>query len=411
MSESPASWGGAGTPPRVKYGLFASWPGREGALPAFDYFRDRADEIGAREAIEKARADGRAIVGVLCTFIPEELILALNAVPLRVCVGTGPGELRGDLPRDACPVIQAALQRLGTETLDALVVPTTCDWKVHAVDRVAHRLPVFRVELPRSEEPDGLIRELRDLTDELADITDFSLTAASLRDALAVTAAAHKAHRDVEALRRTAEPPMSGCEAMLIADAYGYGDIAGWTAACEELCAALPAERTRSSGDRRPRLLLAGSPIIWPNFKVPSLVENTGGVVVGDDFCSRASRLAWPDVPPGSLRDMLEGLARRALEPCTCGMTPSAGARSRALLALVRELDADGVVCHYLRGCAPIAATQGPVVSALRGAGVPTLTLETEAGEEDIEGLRTRIEAFIEMTSEASASRRGARER
>jgi len=398
MSEFSASWGGAETPPHVKYGLFASWADRKVAPSTFNYFRDRADETGADGAIEKARADGRAIVGVLCTFIPEELILGLNAVPLRVCVGAGSSDLRSGLPRDACPVAQAALQWLENQNLDALVVPTTCDWKVHAVDRVAHRLPVFRVELPRGEEPDGVVRELRDLADGLADVTDYSLTAASLRDALAVTAAAHKAHRDIEGLRRLAGSPLSGCEAMLIADAYGYGDITGWTAACEELCAALSTEATRSSADRRPRLLLSGSPIIWPNFKVPFLVETTGGLVVGDDFCSRASRLAWPDVPPGSLRGMLEGLARRAVEPCTCGMTPSAGARSRALLALVRELDADGVVCHYLRGCAPIAATQGSVVSALRAAGVPTLTLETEAGQEDIEGLRTRIEAFIEMT-------------
>jgi benzoyl-CoA reductase/2-hydroxyglutaryl-CoA dehydratase subunit BcrC/BadD/HgdB len=185
---------------------------------------------------------------------------------------------------------------------------------------------------------------------------------------------------------------------MLVADCYAYGDFEGWTAACEELALALADETTSHQARRRPRIVLSGSPVIWPNFKVPFLVESTGGVVVGDDFCSRSSRLAAPDIPPGSLGSMLSALARRALAPCTCGMIPGRRAQQEALRALVRDLDADGVVCHYLRGCTPVAATQGSLVRALRAAGVPTVTVETDASEEDVEGLRTRIEAFIEMT-------------
>jgi benzoyl-CoA reductase/2-hydroxyglutaryl-CoA dehydratase subunit BcrC/BadD/HgdB len=323
-------------------------------------------------------------------------------VPVRVCAGAAPDSGPSELPRDVCPVVQAALQRLRTgplaERLDAVVVPTTCDWKVQAAGRIQGDLPVYRVELSRTEAPDGLAGELRRLAGELAEITDLSLTSASLLRAVALTKRARDAHRQIETLRRRALPPISGCEAMLVADCYGYGDLAGWTAACEALATALADESPGEPAASRPRVVLTGSPVIWPNFKVPSLVEDTGGVVVADDFCSRSSRLAFPDLQPGSIGDMLAGLARRAIEPCTCGTIPRTEARAQALPAQVRRLDADGVVCHYLRGCAPIAATQGAVVRALREAGVPALTVETDAGQEDIEGLRTRIEAFVEMT-------------
>jgi benzoyl-CoA reductase/2-hydroxyglutaryl-CoA dehydratase subunit BcrC/BadD/HgdB len=394
-------WGGAETPPHVKYGLFAAWPGRRETPTAFDYFADRAAEVGATEALQQARPQGRKVVGVLCTFIPEELILALNAVPVRLCGGPLSARAAAGLPRDTCPVIQAALQRLEGEPLrgliDAVVVPRTCDWKVQAANRLPPDLPVFRVELSAADDPRALQRELRHLADAVAEVTDFSLTAPSLRDALAGTARARQAHRQLERLRGAPLPPLSGCEAMLVADAYAYGDLAGWTEACEQLATALSCESPPQPEDGRPRIVLSGSPIIWPNFKVPFLVEDTGGVVVGDDFCSRASRLAFPGVEPGSVDDVLGSLARRALEPCTCGTVPVGARRQQALLAQVRSLDATGVVCHYLRGCAPVASAQASVVGALKEARVPTLVIETDAGEEDFEGLRTRIEAFIEM--------------
>jgi benzoyl-CoA reductase/2-hydroxyglutaryl-CoA dehydratase subunit BcrC/BadD/HgdB len=183
---------------------------------------------------------------------------------------------------------------------------------------------------------------------------------------------------------------------MLIADTYGHGDLEGWTQACEALADELAGSPAPSAA-QRPRLVLFGSPALWPNYKVPYLVEASGGLVVGDDFCSRHSRLMAPDIQPGNLRNMLHALARRALEPCTCGVLAKASTRRETLLRLVRELDADGVICHYLRGCAPVAAGQAAIRSALRDAGVPALTIETDASTEDTEGLRTRIEAFLEL--------------
>ena len=391
------SRGGAAVPPRSSSGFDAEWPGRAGTPRALGYFLERGAEIGATEALQQARAQGCRIIGVFCSLIPEELILALNAVPVRLCAGTAT-TATGDLPRDTCPVVRAALERLQGGTLagliDGLVVPTTCDWKVQTVQRLAGRFPLWLVEAPRSPEPEALVAEFRRLAGELAKLTDFSLTARYLAAAIADVNRARAAHRRLEALRRRALPPISGCEAMLVADTYTYGDQEGWTEACETLVDELDDPEHR--GPPRARVLLAGSPMIWPNFKVPRLVENTGGVVVGDDFCSRSSRLNAPDVQPASLREMLQALARRAVEPCTCGVLGPRAEQER-VIAQAQELDADGVICHYLRGCAPVAANQAAVTRALREAGRPTLTIETDASEEDVEGLRTRIEAFIEL--------------
>ncbi len=399
MPESRDPWGGADAPPHVVSTLSLRWPGRASTPAALRYFCDRGADLGAAEALRQARASGRKVIGLFCTFIPEEIILAANAVPVRLCSGLPPTGSQA-LPRDVCPVVRSALDLVESGPLngllDAAVVPTTCDWKVQAASRLTD-VPVLRVQLPRSPDPRALADELRRTVGALAEITDFSLTAASLRRAVETVARGQAAHRRIEALRRRPQPPLSGCEAMLIADTYGYGDLAGWTQACEGLAVSLEETESSVPGSPRARIVLFGSPTIWPNYKVPHLVESSGAVVVGDDFCSRRSRLFAPEVPTGKLGDMLLALAQRAIEPCTCGVAAKASTRREALMALVAELDADGVICHYLRGCAPVAAGQTAIVSALRDAGVPALTIETDASQEDIEGLRTRIEAFVEL--------------
>jgi benzoyl-CoA reductase/2-hydroxyglutaryl-CoA dehydratase subunit BcrC/BadD/HgdB len=57
-------------------------------------------------------------------------------------------------------------------------------------------------------------------------------------------------------------------------------------------------------------------------------------------------------------------------------------------------------VIHYaLSFCQPYAMEAYKVENALRSAGIPMLSIETDYGMEDVEQLKTRVEAFVEMTS------------
>ena len=49
------------------------------------------------------------------------------------------------------------------------------------------------------------------------------------------------------------------------------------------------------SNRQAPRLLLTGSPPIFPNLKVPILVEQAGGIIVADEVCS-SNRLLYDTV-------------------------------------------------------------------------------------------------------------------
>jgi len=68
---------------------------------------------------------------------------------------------------------------------------------------------------------------------------------------------------------------------------------------------------------------------------------------------------------------------------------------------MAKEYNASGVVYNVLQYCHTYNIEAIKVDKALKKAGVPMLKVETDYGSEDVEQIRTRVEAFTEMLSSA----------
>jgi benzoyl-CoA reductase/2-hydroxyglutaryl-CoA dehydratase subunit BcrC/BadD/HgdB len=202
-------------------------------------------------------------------------------------------------------------------------------------------------------------------------------------------------------LRARPAPLIWGRQAMLVANAYGLLPVDVWTEATMRLNDEL-SERARKNvsvcSPRIPRILLAGSPMIFPNWMLPALVEEMGAVVVCDESCTGDRALYDPvGSPERTLRSQMAGLASRYLMPCVC---PSFTPNEDRIVKLVRMIQAhgvDGVLYHVLKGCVVYDFEVGRVEEALKKLNIPFLRIETDYSPEDVEQLRTRIEAFMEM--------------
>jgi benzoyl-CoA reductase/2-hydroxyglutaryl-CoA dehydratase subunit BcrC/BadD/HgdB len=64
---------------------------------------------------------------------------------------------------------------------------------------------------------------------------------------------------------------------------------------------------------------------------------------------------------------------------------------------MARDLKVDGVIHYGLSFCQPYAMEAFKVETALKDAGFPMLSVETDYSMEDVEQLKTRVEAFVEM--------------
>ncbi len=382
-------------------------PDRPKAMEYFDNFLRR---IYCDDA---APASTRPLIGTMCVQVPDELIYAAGAVPYRLCNGSSTYDLCGAefMPAKSCPVVRATTGMLHAaqinlkEQLAAVIIPTTCDQKKKAGELIAsmgykvHFLEMpstCATELSRNYWQDSV----QEFTLELQKITGQKITPARLKKAIQKIGAAGRAFRQLYNLRQGPLPILSGVDAFLVSNGYFLDDIDNWTAAVEALNNELIERQKKGTtvGNKNaPRFLFTGSPPIFPNFKIPMLVEEAGGVIVTDEACS-STRLLYDAVAydEEALYDMLPAIADRYLKPCTCPcLTPNEN-RKRKLLEMIDSFSVDGVIYQAYSGCHPYEMEQMAINDMLAEKKVPMLYVETDFSKEDMGQLTTRVEAFIE---------------
>jgi benzoyl-CoA reductase/2-hydroxyglutaryl-CoA dehydratase subunit BcrC/BadD/HgdB len=387
----------------------------EGRPKAMRYFDDVARYDGPRvKELERAKAEGRHVVGTLCVFAPAEVIRAAGGEVVRLCSGQHHGvhpanELLGDA--GLCPCVKSTLGgRLSEADLyltmaDIIIAPASCDGKVKLGEILEDYLPVIMMNLPRVKTGDTTaklwIEEVLYMMRELSRLTGVEVTTDRLKEAIEVYNRGHSALARIDRIRRGARSPIWGRDALLAAQMALVDDIERWTGKMEALATELEGRvgsgQWVGEGDEA-RILLAGSPILWPNWKVPNIIEESGGLIVADELCTGDRVLGDPVVTDeGTLRDMVRAVAERYFFPCTCPCFSPNDERESRMLNLVREHDLEGVVYHALRGCHLGLLESTRLELALRRAGVPLLKIESEYDEGDVEQIRTRVEAFVEM--------------
>lgn len=383
------------------------FPDNPGAMAYFyDLFRNLYKNGQQLPAAKK-------VIGTMCLQVPDELIYAAGATPLRMCSGAYAYDQVGAefLPAKACPVIKATTgmlnlhQDLWGRAVASVVVPTTCDQKKKSAEMLKEMgYPVYLLEMPSAKDSDGARsywqESVKQFTLDLERITGTRVTAARLRQTIGEMAECSRLFRKLDELRRGKTPVIFGKDVLLVNNAFFLGDMSGWRQAATSLIEELAARQQKNLrvGNRHaPRLLLTGSPPIFPNLKVPILVEQAGGIIVADELCS-SNRLLYDGVAydEGTLNDMVPALADRYLKPCTCPcLTPNTD-RNRKLVEMVKSHGVEGVVYQAFSGCMPYEMEQKQISNTLTAAGVPMLYLETDYSNEDLGQLSTRIEAFIE---------------
>jgi benzoyl-CoA reductase subunit C len=140
------------------------------------------------------------------------------------------------------------------------------------------------------------------------------------------------------------------------------------------------------------RLLVTGS--VMDNTELIRTIEAVGGTVVADDWCT-GSRYFWNQVDTAT--EPLHAIARRYLDKIPSSFMYSHEARFKHVLEMARNFDAEAAIIFVLKFCDTHMFDAPLLRDALKAAGLPVLYLEWEHSMSGIAGLKTRIEAFIEM--------------
>ncbi|HAW49826.1 TPA: hypothetical protein DCX16_02605 [bacterium] len=138
--------------------------------------------------------------------------------------------------------------------------------------------------------------------------------------------------------------------------------------------------------------------MIWPNYKLLNIIEESGATVIADELCSGTRMLYDPvEVDEWTEKAMITGIAYRYLLPSTCPCFTESNDRMDRILDLLNEFNVEGVIYHSLRLCQLYDIEFYRVKQVLKDKDIPLLNIHTDYSLEDTEQIKTRIEAFLEM--------------
>ncbi|MBN1389429.1 MAG: 2-hydroxyacyl-CoA dehydratase [Candidatus Thermoplasmatota archaeon] len=379
------------------------------------YFDEVLKYGGMRfEELREFHKKGGKIVGTLCVMVPLELVNAAGARSVRMCSGYyEPVHPANELLGDAglCPMVKSTLGRKMVSSdplidlIDLVAGPATCDGKMKLAEILEDWVPVVMMNIPRVKvgetSSDLWVKEIVHLKDRLEELTGHPVRKKALKEELSQWNEANQYWSEIQKLRRSERPPISGRDAMLVVQASQFDDIRRWNRKVKELIEELQRMRTKgifAGEEGAARILLAGSPMIYPNFKIPSIIEGSGGTIVTDELCSGYRLMSDPVLVDGlSKKEIYQAIAERYFFPCSCPCFSPNDERVRRLKEVIKAFGIEGVVFHTLRGCHLNNLEATKIELALREISVPMVRIESEYDEGDIEQVRTRIEAFVEM--------------
>ena len=364
------------------------------------------------ERAEELRYQGKKVVGYFCAYAPAELMTAAGVVPFRIT-----GDVREPITQaDAyletimCPFIRSCFDMAikgRYDFLDGLVVPHSCDtveriytiWQYNRRPEYSHFINVPHIiRNPASHR--FFKAELGQFQKSLERYTGTQISAAALREAVALHNENRTLLRELSRLRREDPPLLTGTEMLQVL-------IAGMTIPADEYRGLLKEviAEVRGRAERPPtraaRVLVYGAELDDASFI--ELIEGSGANVVIDDLCV-GTRNYWDDIAPTD--DPLDGITSYYLEAIRCPRTyrdtpgsheADLESRYRYLMDFIDEFKVNGVISYVFRFCDTHEFDLPEVRDYLESQGVPFLHLEEDYDIAAAGRLKTRIQAFLEM--------------
>ncbi len=381
---------------------------------AMDYFDEMAQIDGPRaKEIEEFKAKGGKVIGTFCHFVPLEIIDASGCLPLRLGCGhhatVGVGESYLGDP-NLCPLAKSMAGCAIVDDFplysqcDYIIAPSPCDAKLKLGEALKEIGPLLTMNIPRVKEGESIrrqwIEEIKNVRDTMEKITGRKTDKKSLKRSIIKYQKAHKAWRTLLSQKRKANV-IWGRDFLLVAWVTFIDDIERWTREVTKLTKELKNMASAGklvAGKNTPRVMLAGSPVVWPNWKLPNLLEESGAIIVSDELCSGTRTFYDPVVTDEwTKRAMIEAIAERYLYPCTCPCFSPNVEREDNFIREIEESRAEGVVFHVLQGCHLHTLDASRLSRPLKDKGIPVLTIRSEYQDGDIGQIKVRVEAFLEM--------------
>lgn len=389
-------------------------------MSAVDIFA--AFEHAAENPLQSAKAwkaaHGNRVVGSFPMHFPGELAHAAGCLPVILQESQDPITVgHGMIQPFYCGYTRSVVDQVCKgeyDFLDAIMFGDHCVQVLGAADIVRAKLPDTRVHfyqlISSMSDPwsHGRAREtFNGLREGLEEMIGQPIDDEAIRASIRLFNTNRKLLRQLYDLRRSGRSALTAKQMQLAVKSSMVMDKATHNGLMEALIAELEARQDKVP--RGVRVYLSGHFCQAPKLGVLDLIESCGGIVVDDDLY-HGTRFISTDVDEVS--DPMDALAKWYLArnlkvPCPTRVDQNADWETYLLKAMETS-KAQGMIVLMAKFCEPHMYYYPEIKEAFERAGVPHLLVETEHEMEALEGLRTRVESFIEVVKrQAQAEARG----
>lgn len=376
------------------------------------YFDNAVHESHGAAVAEllKEKEKGKKIVGYFCIYVPEEIIRALDLIPIALCGGTNFSVPYAEklFPRDICPLVKSTLGLAFSKTcpyapIKSLAVgETTCDAKKKTWDILAQKVNFYVLELPQKKNIIDVHlwnSEIQLFAEKLEKIAEQKLDFQKLKENIELINKKRSALQRIAKLRLAEPPPISGIDVLIVSQVALNDEPKRFIQHANELSDELEDRIKKGISpfkENAKRIMVSGCPSVMGNWKLHYIIESSGGAVVVDETCTGTKY--FKDLIETKSEDvggLISAIADRYLKlNCSC-FTPN-NDRMESVVNLAKESNIIGVVQYILQYCHTYNIEAIRVEGVLKQAGYPSIKIETDYSEEDTEQIRTRLEAFLE---------------
>lgn len=350
---------------------------------------------------------GKNMVGTYCSFVPTELIIAANGVPVSLCASSEEpiGSAERDLPSNLCPLIKASYGFGLTDTCpyfyfsDLIIGETTCDGKKKMFELLNNIKETYVMQLPSSREAcyiDMWEQEIIRLWKKLEDFYHIKITDSDVQKAIVLKNKERQVVLKFLELGKLNPSPISGYEMGTRLDSLGFNpDIEGRSKILADRMAEVLAHWQKDLAGKssvKPRILVTGCPNSGMRDKTIKVLEEMGADVVAFDSCNGAREKI--DMVDTTL-PTTKALAKKYMN-INCSIMSPNGARMDYIKDMIKEYAVDGVLELVLMSCHTYAIESYNVKKTVEATGAQYLKLETDFSKSDSEQIKTRLQAFME---------------
>lgn len=377
-------------------------------LSALKYFLD----VSYRWANINSETGNKPKVVMLTAAVPEELVIAAGAQPYWIIGGSLGSTAWSDdvVPRDTDPVSRSILGYInrphGADYSDSLfIIPLVND----SMRKIAYELKmqgrkICLIDIPPHHNHtslNGIIAGMRALSAAVSEHLGTRATRKSTVSAMKQVSNARRSLRRFLEVSRERTDIITEPARVFVQDSYYMtNSIDEWTANIQALTKEIESKPVRHTvNNNYPKVMLLGSPVFFPNYKIPFLIQDTKlSICDAVDYTSLKTFMTYDKKSMiGNLNKLIKNIVAKWNTYDASPAYIQNDVLHKYVSWLLQKGDIEGVVYHILKGQIEYDFELEHFEKTLGEYGIPIFRLETDYQYQDVEQLRIRMEAFCEM--------------